>query len=215
MSDQEKITVLIADDHPATREGIRRILEQTADICVVGEAKDGIETKKSVSQLRPNVLILDLIMPGPRPSDIEKWVRKNHPETVTLILTAHDRDAYLAQMMEAGAAGYLSKEESGERLISAIRRVARGANIFEEQQLFRVRQWKKDVEAKWQSLTKREREILRLLAEGRANKEIAAACNIVLRTVEKHLENIYEKLGVRSKTEAALWWAKHSADFAN
>ena len=164
---EEKITVLLADAHPVTREGIRKILEQTADICVVGEAKDWIEAEKLVSELRPKVLILDLIMPGPRPSEIEKWVRENYPETITLILTAHDRDAYLAQMMDAGAAGYLSKNESGERLVSAIWRVVKGANIFDEQQLARARRWKNEIEIRLKSLTQREREILGLVAEGR------------------------------------------------
>ncbi|MEZ0395673.1 MAG: response regulator transcription factor [Anaerolineales bacterium] len=212
---EEKITVLLADDHPVTREGIRKILEQTPDICVVGEAKDGIETEKLVSELRPRVLILDLIMPGPRPSEIEKWVRENYPETITLILTAHDRDAYLAQMMDAGAAGYLSKNESGERLINAIRCVAKGASIFDEQQLARARRWKNEIEPKLKSLTQREREILCLIAEGRGNKEIAHTFRIAPRTVEKHLASIYEKLAVKSKTEAALWWEKNGSDFTN
>jgi two-component system response regulator DegU len=200
---EEKITVLLADAHPVTREGIRKILEQTADICVVGEAKDWIEAEKLVSELRPKVLILDLIMPGPRPSEIEKWVRENYPETITLILTAHDRDAYLAQMMDAGAAGYLSKNESGERLVSAIWRVVKGANIFDEQQLARARRWKNEIEIRLKSLTQREREILGLVAEGRENKEIALTFRVTPRTIEKHLANIYEKLAVKSKTKAA------------
>jgi two-component system response regulator DegU len=212
---EEKITVLLADDHPVTREGISKTLEQAADICVIGEAGDGIETEKLVSQLRPKVLVLDLIMPGSRPSEIEKWVRENFPETITLILTAHDRDAYLAQMMDAGVAGYLSKNESGERLISAIRRVAKGTNIFDEQQFACARRWKNEVEVKLKSLTQREREILRLVAEGRENKEIAHIFYVALRTIEKHLANIYEKLAVKSKTEAALWWAKNGSDFTN
>jgi len=200
---EEKITVLLADAHPVTREGIRKILEQTADICVVGEAKDWIEAEKLVSELRPKVLILDLIMPGPRPSEIEKWVRENYPETITLILTAHDRDAYLAQMMDAGAAGYLSKNESGERLVSAIWRVVKGANIFDEQQLARARRWKNEIEIRLKSLTQREREILGLVAEGSENKEIALTFRVTPRTIEKHLANIYEKLAVKSKTKAA------------
>ncbi len=212
---EEKITVLLADDHPLTRDGIRKTLERAADICVIGEARDGIETEKLVSQLRPKVLVLDLIMPGPRPSEIEKWVRENYPETITLILTAHDRDAYLAQMIDAGASGYISKNESGERLISAIRRVAKGARIFDEQQLVRARRWRDEIEVKLKSLTQRERAILCLVAEGRENKEIAHTFRVTLRTIEKHLANIYEKLAVKSKTEAALWWEKNGSDFTN
>jgi DNA-binding NarL/FixJ family response regulator len=210
-----KITVLVADDHPLIRAGIRKILEQNADIWVVGEAKDGLEAKKLVSLLRPQVLVLDLIMPAIRPSEVEKWVRENFPETQTLILTAHDRDAYLAQTMQAGAAGYLLKNEPGERLVDAIRRIARGIKIFDEQQLARALRWKNEVQTKWEKLTQREREILGLMAEGVTNKQLAHRFQITPRTIEKHLENIYRKLDVQSKAEAILWWTKNGTDFTN
>ncbi|MBE3142002.1 MAG: response regulator transcription factor [Thermoplasmata archaeon] len=118
-------------------------------------------------------------------------------------------------MVDAGAAGYLSKNESGDRLIDAIRRAAKGGSIFNEQQLARARHWRNDVEKKWEHLTKQERKILRLVSEGRENKEIAYTFKVTLRTVEKHLGNIYEKLEVKSKTEAALWWAKNGTNFTN
>ena len=122
----EPITVLIADDHPATRAGLYAILNGLSDIKVVGEAEDGFQVEKLIAELRPNVLLLDLVMPGPTPAQLEKWVRTNYPEIATLVLTAHDRDAYLAGMMDAGATGFLAKTEAGERIISAIRRVAGG-----------------------------------------------------------------------------------------
>ena len=101
---------------------------------MVGEAGDGVEAKKLVAELGPDILLLDLIMPGPKPADIERWVRHNHPETVTLILTAHDRDALLAEMAEAGAAGFLTKEEdtpalAGNRRLHAIRRAAQDEHL--------------------------------------------------------------------------------------
>jgi len=120
------IRVLIADDHPVTRKGIRTILEEALDIKVVGEAKDGVEAKQMVAKLRPDILLLDLVMPGLRPFEIEKWIRTNYPKTITLILTAHDRDYYLAEAIKAGAVGFLTKEEAPQQLVEAIRRAARG-----------------------------------------------------------------------------------------
>jgi len=123
MSIQPKtITVLLADDHPVAREGVRGILAKLPDIQIVGEAQNEKEVKELVAKLHPKILLLDLKMPGTSPFEIEKWVRENYPETITLVLTAHDRDFYLAGMMDAGIAGYLSKTERADNLIAAIRR---------------------------------------------------------------------------------------------
>jgi DNA-binding NarL/FixJ family response regulator len=103
------IQVVLADDYPPTRQGVRAVLEEAPDVEVVAEAKDGVEAKEPVAELRPDILLLDLVMPGPKPVDIERWVRDNYPETETLILTTHDRDAFLAEMEEAGAEGFLTK----------------------------------------------------------------------------------------------------------
>lgn len=129
-SASKRITVLIADDEPIARAGIRTLLAQAEDIEIIGEAQNGYEAKELIPELRPQVLLLDLKMPGPRPYEIEKWVRESYPKIVTLVLTSHDRDSYLAAMMDAGAAGYLSKEESAERLIGAIRRAVGGEILF-------------------------------------------------------------------------------------
>src|SRR5690242_20375047 len=102
----KKISVLIVDDHPPLRAGVRAILEMTDDVFVVGEAGNGDEAGKLLTELRPNIILLDLKMPDFSPSAFEKWARENYPETITLVLTAHDRDAYLANMMDAGAAGF-------------------------------------------------------------------------------------------------------------
>lgn len=102
---EKQITVLLAEDHPITRAGIRNTLAQAGDITVAGEAQDGPEVKQKVAELHPRVLLLDLIMPDLTPAELEKWVRKNHPNTATLVLTAHDRDAYLAAMMDAALPG--------------------------------------------------------------------------------------------------------------
>ena len=210
MSETERpIHVVIADDHPVTREGVRAALESAADIDVVGEAGDGVEAKKLVAELGPDILLLDLIMPGPRPADIERWVRHNHPETITLILTAHDRDYYLAETVKAGAVGFLTKEKAPQQLIAAIRQAAQGDVLLTPDQLARIQAWEEDVSARWQRLTKREREILGLMAEGKTTAEIAAALLITGNTVRTHVGNLLGKLEVDSR-EAALAWAwKH------
>jgi len=214
MSTQHKtITVLIADDHELTRKGICNFLDQTTDIQVVGEAQDGDEIKRLVADLRPRIVLLDLIMPELSPTELEKWLRTNYPETITLVLTAHYRDVYLSSMMEAGAAGYLDKNLHAGQLISAIRRAAQGEILFDKQQIERARHWREDVSSKRESLSNREREVLQLLTKGADNKVIAVSLGITVNTVEKHLENIYKKLGVTSRTEAVHWWVERDTEF--
>ncbi len=99
---KRRITLILADDESVARTGLRTMLLQSGEIEVLGEAQNGFEARRLVAELHPQILLLDLKMPGPRPAELEGWVRKNHPETITLILTAHDRDAYLAGMMDAG-----------------------------------------------------------------------------------------------------------------
>jgi DNA-binding NarL/FixJ family response regulator len=207
---QEKITVFIADDHEMTRKGIRNFLDQAPDIQVVGEAEDGEEVKRLVARLQPRILLLDLVMPNLSPAELEKWIRTNYPEIITLVLTAHDRDAYLSGMLEAGVAGYLDKKLRAGQLISAIRRAAHGEFLFDKQQLERARRWREDVSRKWESLSEREREVLQMLTEGVENKAISTSLGITVNTVEKHLENIYRKLGVKSRTEAVHWWVERA-----
>jgi len=210
---EKKISVLLVDDHPPIRAGIRAMIERTSDTCVVGEAENGDEARRLLEELRPNVILLDLVMPGFSPSAFEKWARENHPETITLVLTSHDRDAYLASMIEAGAAGYLDKSIHAEGLVDAIRRAAFGQILFDDHQKLRAQRWHEDIQKKWNSLSKREREILRLLAMCATNKFISRELQIAPKTVEKHLERIYQKLGVTSRSEAALWGNEHVRDF--
>jgi len=160
------IRVLLADDHPALRIGIRVILERAPDIKVVGEAEDGMEAQQSTADLRPQVLLLDLRMPGPRPAETVAWVQARCPETAVLVLTAHDVDGYLAAMVEAGAAGFMVKEEAPETVVEAVRAAARGEVLFSREQLTRARRWREEVGERWESLTERERTVLELVVEG-------------------------------------------------
>lgn len=205
----EPISLLLADDHPVTRAGIRAILNEAPDIQVVGEAQNGQEAQELTAKFHPRILLLDLQMPGPRPAEIEKWVRAHSPETITLVLTAHDRDAYLASMMEAGAAGFLTKGEPAERLIAAIRRAAQGEILFNAEQLARTRQWRESAGKKWESLTERERQVLQLLAQGSDNATIAEILCVTPKTIAYHVANILKKLGVVSRQEATAWLHTH------
>ena len=216
MSSQKKIiTILIADDHPAWVEGVRAIIHKAPDMQVVGEVEDGDQIKQKVSELQPDVLLLDLVMPHHDPTELERWVRENYPEVVTLVLTAHDRDAYLAGMLEAGVAGYFDKKMRTNDMLAAIRRAARGELLIDKEQIQRVKRWREEVTTKWESLSDRERDALQLLTEGKDNNSIAVSLGISINTVEKHLKNVYEKLGVSSRTEAVHWWMEKGTDFRN
>ncbi len=206
------ITVLIADDHEMTRQGIRNALNHAPDMKVVGEAQDGDEIKQLVASLRPRILLLDLVMPKLSPTELEKWARENYPETITLILSAHDRDAYLSNMMDAGAAGYLCKNKKAEQLIVAIRRAASGESLFDEEQFLRAKRWREEVGNKLNQLTRRELEILKLLAKGYDNAAISQELTITIRTTTYHITNLLKKLGLKNRQEAAIWALKHLSD---
>jgi len=208
-SPEKMIRVVLADDHVVTREGIRKMLAAATDLQIVGEAQDGVEAMQLAAQLQPDILLLDLQMPGPRPAEVERWVRANCPHTETLVLTAHDRRSYLAEMIDAGAVGYLHKSTtSAERLIAAIRSAAKGVILFEAEQMEQAQCWRETVGAKWNRLTEREREIMTLIVQGKKDKEIAKQLNIKLKTVGNHISSILEKLEMTSRTEAAVWVVK-------
>jgi DNA-binding NarL/FixJ family response regulator len=152
----KRISVLIVDDHPPLRAGVRAILEKASDINVVGESVNGEEAEKLLAELRPDLILLDLKMPGFSPSAFEKWVRENYPETITLVLTGHGNDAYLASMMDAGAVGFLDKEVQADQLISSIRLAVSGEILFDEKQQKRAEKWRKEVKEKWDRLSERE-----------------------------------------------------------
>lgn len=200
------ITVVIADDHEVTRAGIRAMLQTAPDIVLVGEVDNGAEAQVLVARLQPHVLVLDLIMPGPSPAETVLWAARHHPETAVLILTAHEREHYLAQMWQAGAVGFLDKNERAAALITAIRNAAQGQMVYTQEQQRRAQQWRAEVQTLWDNLTAREQEVLRFFGQGLSNREIGARLGIAEKTVSKHVSGILNALGVTSRTEAALWW---------
>jgi DNA-binding NarL/FixJ family response regulator len=151
-------------------------------------------------------------MPGPGAYRLEKWVRENYPETTVLVLTAHNRDAYLAKLIDSGVAGFLLKNESADQLILAIRRVTEGTLGFTEEQIKRAQKWRQDIERKWKSLSPREQEVLKQIALGKENKIIADSLTISLKTVEFHMTHILKKLNLNSRDEAIVWMLTHRPD---
>ncbi len=155
------------------------------------------------------MLLLDLVMPGLRPLEVERWVRAHCCQTAVLILTAHDRDYFLAQAVEARVAGFLTKDEGTHRLVEAVRSAAQGEAFITGGQLARALRWRKEVGERWERLTEREREVLRMVAQGLDNAAIARALGVRVRTVEQHVTHILDKLGLAARLEAAVWVRDH------
>ena len=204
------IRVVVADDHSLVREGTRSILERSADIVVVGEAADGEEAVQVVSDVRPDVALIDIAMPRLNGVETTRRVKALSPGTAVLVLTAYDDDAYLFPLLEAGAVGYLMKTIHGSELIRAIRGVHCGdlqlAPSAARKLVERVKseRGRLSSEGAVERLTKREREVLLWAARGVTNKEIARAMSLSPRTVQHHLAEVFGKLGVATRTEAVM-----------
>jgi DNA-binding NarL/FixJ family response regulator len=200
------IRILLADDHPVVRDGIRDRMAREEDINVVGEAEDGQETIAQAQRLRPNVVLLDVAMPGPGAVNVMEALRKVLPTVKVLVLSAFDDDEYVFGMLAAGASGYALKDERLSTLVQAIRAVANDETWLSPRVASKVARRAvggKDP-ASDSPLTEREREVLQLMAEGKENAEIAAELVITERTVKFHVGNIYAKLGATSRTAAVV-----------
>jgi DNA-binding NarL/FixJ family response regulator len=195
--------VLIADDHPIVRDGLALILATAADIEVVGEAADGEEALRLVERLHPDVLVLDLAMPGVDGVEAIRRLRANGSGAGILVFTAYDTDDRILAALRAGAAGYLLKGAPREDVFAAIRTVAAGGSLLPPVVATRLLRHVRGDEPEPEDLTPRQREVLRLLAQGQQNKEIAAALGISERTAKFHVEAVLRRLGAGNRTEAA------------
>jgi DNA-binding NarL/FixJ family response regulator len=198
-----RITVLLAEDHTVVREGLRKILEQEDDLEVVGEAGNGRRAVTLVKKLRPTVVVMDISMPLLNGLEATRQVLKAVPSTKIIILSAHNDDAYVKNATESGAVGFLLKQASSYDMCRAIREVNRGRVVFgpfkakflyegEQESLDRAGRTK----PRNSHLTSREVEVLQLIAEGNANKQIAAELGVGMKTVEGHREHLMEKLNI-------------------
>jgi DNA-binding NarL/FixJ family response regulator len=198
----ELIRVVLAEDHAVVREGTAELLERAGGFRVVGQAADGIEAVRLVTALRPDVLVIDLAMPGLDGLEATRRSRAISPRTAVLALTAHEEEPYVRAMLEAGASGYLSKAARGHELVAAVRAVAAGETVLSPRVAGQVLR-RADAGA-GSVLTARELDMLRAAARGLGNKQIASELGVSPRTVQTHLRRVFAKLAVSSRTEAVL-----------
>jgi len=201
------IRVLIADDHALVREGIGAVLKAASDIDVVGYASDGIEAIEKVRKLVPDILILDIAMPRLGGLEVTLELQKTDPDVRILILTQYDDNEYVSRFLKAGVSGFLLKKAVGSELVSAIRAVNRGELYLYPSIANEVvagylgKQGGTSCDTPYDRLTDREKQVLRLIAEGYTHREIAGMLDISAKTVVAHQTNVGEKLGLRSKAE--------------
>ena len=203
---RKSITLLIADDHPAFREGLSRLLAEESDFEIVAKVGDGWGAVKAAESLSPDVAIVDVAMPGLNGIEALKEIRAKSPKTAVIVLSAYDYESYVLPAVEGGAAAYLLKSTLVDDIMSAIRSVHKGHAVFGAAASGRIvaRLSESARKASGQSLHGRELEVLRLAAGGLTNKAIAAKLVVSDRTVQAHFRNILRKLGVTSRTEAVL-----------
>ena len=199
-------TIVLADDHHIVRQGMRALLEAEPDFRLVGEAGDGLETVQLVERLRPDVLVLDLMMPGLNGLEVTRQVGKRSPQTRVVILSMHANEAYVLEALRNGAVGYVLKDASVTELVQAVREVTAGRRYLSPPLSERaidayVGRAKEATLDRYETLTDREREVLHLVAEGCTNAAIAARLSISPRTAETHRANMMRKLGLHTQTD--------------
>ncbi|HEY3341341.1 MAG TPA: response regulator transcription factor [Anaerolineae bacterium] len=202
------IQILLVDDHKIVRQGTRQLLEQFDDLTVIAEASNGEDALRLCAELQPQVVVMDIHMPGMNGLDATRAIHMRHPNIHVIILSGYDDDRYVFPSLDAGAIGYLLKTASGEDLANAIRAVSRGDVVLDRHISERVRnRLSQPRRAYGQSDTPTEREIevLRAVAQGKSNKEIGELLSITTNTVQVHLRNVFGKLGVNDRTEAVAY----------
>jgi len=205
-----KIRILIADDHAVLREGIRRLLEQEKDMEVVGEASDGEEAVSMTEELKPDVVLMDIVMPKMTGVEATKLIKQSWPTTCILVLTAYSDIRYILGLLEAGASGYLLKSARSDEIVGAIRAIRSGESVLDStatrKLLERVVSLTReaDEDSGRGQLSPREIEILKLAAKGLSNNDIAAKLKLSMRTVKAHLSNIFNKMRCSCRTEAIV-----------
>ena len=217
-----RIQVLIVDDHPLFRRGVRWSMENEPDILVVGEATDGASAVQQADLLVPDVVLIDINMPQMNGLEVTRIIRRRHPQTGVVVLTMHEDDEQLFHAIRVGAAAYCTKDADSSHIIKLIRRVARGEYLINENVLSRpfvasrvldqfreLSQMDPINEGVFSPLTPREVEILDRVAQGNSNKEIARILNISDQTVKNHITSILRKLAVNDRTQAVIYALRH------
>lgn len=211
----ERINVVLVDDHPLMREGLRKILEMDQAIVIVDEAGDGQGAINIVRRVKPDVVLMDINMPGTNGIEATRVIKREMPGVGVIALTIHEEEEYVLELVRAGVSGYVLKDIAPAKLVETIKTVARGHSIIdpsitnkilgEINRLSRHRRAREE----WENLTDREMDVLKLMAQGRSNKEIARNLTISEKTVKNHITNIFRKLEVEDRTQAVLFAIKH------
>ncbi|WP_411106228.1 response regulator [Streptomyces sp. cmx-4-9] len=211
MADTPAVRVLLVDDHQVVRRGLRTFLEVQDDIEVVGEASDGEEGVARAEELRPDVILMDVAMPGTDGIEALRRLRELGNPARVLIVTSFTEQRTVVPALRAGAAGYLYKDVAPEALARAVRSVHAGHVLLQPEvaQVLLAQEERSPAPGRSGSLTEREREVLALIADGRANREIARALVLSEKTVKTHVSNILMKLDLSDRTQAALWAVRH------
>jgi two-component system response regulator NreC len=202
-----RIRILLADDHTLFRQGIHNLLAAESDMEVVAEAANGAEALERATEVRPDLVLMDIGMPGLSSFEATRQIRKHRPETKVLFLTMYDDEDYLVEGMEVGASGYVLKDTPSSQLVSAVRDAHRGGSYLSPRMLsqlvddFRSRIRSSNRLPRFSTLTSREREVLKMLAEGKSVKEIAGDLNLSVKTVEAHKFNLMRKLDIHNKAQ--------------
>jgi NarL family two-component system response regulator LiaR len=205
----EQITVLLVDDHSVVRQGVRAFLEVQPDVSVVGEAESGAEAVRLAQELIPDVVLMDLVMPGMDGVEATRLIKRVSPRTQVVVLTSYHEDEHIFPALRAGAISYTLKNIRAAELVEIVRQAARGESVLHPRVAARViqevREAKKNVPPAFAELTERELEVLRLIAEGRSNADIAEALVLSEKTVKGHVSNIFSKLHMADRTQAAAF----------
>jgi DNA-binding NarL/FixJ family response regulator len=210
VTDGSLVKIVIVEDHALVREGTAELLQRDPGLRVLGQAGSAEEALELLSDLRPDIALVDVELPGMNGIALARTVADRGLPTRVLILSAYDDYAYVIGALEAGVAGYLLKTSSAQELAAAVRTAAGGALVLDEVISRRLtRRWRSGPGRTSPSLTARETEVLRLIAQGLPNKQIASQLGLGLRTVESHVSSLLAKLGVSSRTEAALYAVSH------
>jgi NarL family two-component system response regulator LiaR len=208
LAKKDELTVLIADDHPLVREALHRALDVEEDMKVVAEASDGEEAVTLASELKPDVVVMDIVMPKVNGIEATRKIKEIAPDTAILILTAYDDEEYVLGLLDAGAAGYLLKSARGRDLVGAIRAIRAGESVLHPNIIARLLKRATVTVVKENKaqglLSQRESEVLRLVALGMGNKEVAEKLFLSQRTVKAHLTSVFNKLNVASRSEAIV-----------
>ena len=208
-----KLKILLAEDHIVVREGIRALIQRESDMEVIGEADDGFQAVKMAGKLRPDLVIMDIVMPNLNGIEATKQIKEKYPDTAILILTAYDDEHFVFASLDAKASGYLLKTARGQDLISTIRAIRSGESVLQPSIARKVIEryhaaTEPGSKGMTGPLTKKEMDVLRLAAKGITNKEIAEELNLKVQTVRSRLKKTFQKLNVSSRTEAVMYAMK-------